>query len=57
MKLFKVSFKFETYDDWTQSDVKRMVEKAIDPIYHLGDANMGEINVEEVEVENEQRKY
>ena len=51
MKLFKISFNFEADDDWSKTDVKEMVEKVIDPIYHLGDASMGEINVEEVEVE------
>lgn len=51
MKKFKVSFEFEPYDGWTKSDVKEMVEKVIDPIYHLGDASIGEINVEEVEME------
>lgn len=51
MKKFKVSFEFEPCDDWSKADVKEMVEKVIDPIYHLGDASIGEINVEETEVE------
>lgn len=51
MKKFKISFTFEPYDEWSKEDVKAMVEKAIDPIYHLGDASIGEINVEEIEVE------
>ena len=49
-KKFKISFNFEADDDWSKTDVKEMVEKAIDPIYHLGDASVGEINVEEIEV-------
>ena len=51
MKKFKISFEFEPYYDWSKKDVKEMVEKVIDPIYHLGDASIGDINVEEVEVE------
>ncbi len=51
MKKFKISFNFEADDDWSEVDVKEMVEKIIDPIYHLGDASVGEINVEEIEVE------
>lgn len=51
MKKFKISFDFEPYDNWLSGDVKDMVEKVIDPIYHLGDASIGEINVEEIEVE------
>ena len=51
MKKFKISFEFEPNDDWSKTDVKEMVEKVIDPIYHLGDASMGEINVGEVGVE------
>lgn len=51
MKKFKISFEFEPYDDWSKKDVKEMVEKVIDPIYHLGDASIGDINVKEVEVE------
>lgn len=51
MKKFKISFEFEADDEWSKEDVEEMVEKAIDPIYHLGDASIGEINVEEIEVE------
>ena len=51
MKIFKISFDFEADDDCSKTDVKEMVEKVIDPIYHLGDASVGEINVEEIEVE------
>lgn len=51
MKKFKISFEFEPYDYWSKTDVKEMVEKVIDPIYHLGDASIGEIKVEEIEVE------
>ena len=51
MKEFKVSFNFEADDDWSEADVKEMVEKVIDPIYHLGDASVGELDVEEIEVE------
>lgn len=50
MKKFKVSFEFEPCDDWSKADVKEMVGKVIDPIYNLGDASVGEINVEEIEV-------
>lgn len=51
MKLFKISFNFEADDDWSKADVKEMIEKVIDPIYHLGDASVGELDVEEIEVE------
>ena len=47
MKNFKISFNFESNDDWSKADVKEMVEKIIDPIYHLGDVFTGEVNVEE----------
>ena len=50
MKKFKISFEFEPYDYWSKTDVKEMVGKVIDPIYHLGDASIGAINVEEIEV-------
>ena len=50
MKKFKISFEFEPCDDWSKTDVKEMVEKVIDPIYHLGDASIGEISIEEIEV-------
>lgn len=32
---------------WSKADVKEMVEKVIDPIYHLGDASVSELDVEE----------
>ena len=51
MKRFKISFAFETDDTWLNGDVKDMIEVVLDPIYHLGDASVGEINVEEIEVE------
>ena len=51
MKQFKVTFNFQADDDWSKADVKEMVEKVIDPIYHLGDTSIGEINVEEIEEE------
>lgn len=47
MKKFKISFEFEPYDDWSKADVKELVEKVIDPIYHLGDVFVGELSVEE----------
>lgn len=50
-KKFKISFEFEPYDDWSKTDVKEMVEQVIGPIYHLGDVSVGEVNVEEIEVE------
>lgn len=51
MKKFKISFEFKPCDDWSKTDVKEMVEKVIDPIYHLGDVSVEEINVEEIEEE------
>ncbi|WP_167627211.1 hypothetical protein [Aedoeadaptatus pacaensis] len=51
MKKFKISFNFETDDDWLEKDVEEMIERVIDPIYHLGDVSIGELNVEEREVE------
>ena len=56
MKKFKISFNFEADDDWSEADVKEMVEKVIDPIYHLGDASIGEMNVEEIEVKEWTKK-
>lgn len=50
MKNFKISFIFETYDDWYESDIKDMIETTIDPIYHLGDVFVGEVSVKEIEV-------
>ena len=51
MKKFKISFEFEADDDWSEADVEEIIEKVIDPIYHLGDASVGEISVEQIEVE------
>lgn len=51
MKEFRISFSFEADDIWTKKDVKEMIERAIDPIYHLGDVSIGELKVEEREVE------
>lgn len=53
MKKFKIHFEFKPYDYWTKSDVKEMIEKVIDPIYHLGDSSISEINIEEIEVEDD----
>lgn len=50
MKTFKISFNFEADDDWFEADVKQMVDTVIDPIYHLGDVSVNELNVEEIEV-------
>lgn len=51
MKQFKISFTFEPCDEWSKEDVEEMVEKVIDPIYHLGDSLVSSLNVEEMEVE------
>lgn len=51
MKEFRIALFFETDDDWTEKDVKEMIERVIDPIYHLGDVSIGELKVEEREVE------
>lgn len=53
MKKFKIYFEFEPYDYWTKNDVKEMIEKVIDPLYHLGDSSISEINIEEIEVEDD----
>ena len=53
MKKFKIYFEFVPYDYWTKNDVKEMIEKVIDPIYHLGDSSISEINIEEIEVEDD----
>lgn len=53
MKKFKIYFEFEPYDYWTKNDVKEMIEKVIDPIYHLGDSSISEINIEEIEAEDD----
>lgn len=51
MKQFQLTLKIETDDSWVNGDVKDMLEVILDPIYHLGDINTGEMNVEEIEVE------
>ena len=51
MKTFKISFNFEADDTWSEADVKEMVDTVINPIYHLGDVSIGELYVEEIEVE------
>lgn len=51
MKKFKISFEFESYDDWSKLGVKGMIKKVLDPIYHLGVVSINELNVEEIEVE------
>lgn len=56
MKKFKISFEFEPYDDWSKKDVKEMVEKVIDPIYHLGDSIVSDLNVKEIKVEKWTKK-
>lgn len=56
MKKFKIYFEFEPYDYWTKNDVKEMIEKVIDPIYHLGDSSISEINIEEIEVKNDNQR-
>lgn len=57
MKEFKISFNFEVDDDWSEADVKDMVETTIDPMYHLGDSLVGDLNVKEIEVEEWGRGY
>lgn len=47
MKTFKILFTFEPGDDWSKKDVKDMMEEVLDPIYHLGDCSVSEVNVEE----------
>lgn len=51
MKEFKISFNFESDDDWSEADVKEMVDTVIDPIYHLGDSLVSDLNVKEIKVE------
>lgn len=51
MKQFKITFNFQADDDWSEADVKEMVDTVIDLIYHFGDASVGKISVEEIEVE------
>lgn len=49
-KKFKISFEFESYDDWSKAGVKGMITKVINPIYRLGGVSISELNVEEIEV-------
>lgn len=56
MKKFKIYFEFEPCDYWTKNDLKEMIEKVIDPIYHLGDSSISEINIEEIEVEDDNQR-
>lgn len=51
MKIFKITFNFEADDDWSEADVKEMVDTVIDPIYHLGDSLVSDLSVKEIEVE------
>lgn len=51
MKEFNISFNFEADDDWSETDVKEMVDTVIEPIYHLGDSLVSDLNVKEIEVE------
>lgn len=50
MKKYKISFNFEADDDWSESDVKEMVDTVIEPICHLGDSIVSDLNVKEIEV-------
>ena len=56
MKEFKISFNFEADDDWSEADVKEMVDTVIDPIYHLGDSLVRDLNVKEIKVEKWTKK-
>lgn len=51
-KKFKISFDFEADDTWSKADVKGMVDTVMYPIYHLSDVSIGELNIEEIEVED-----
>lgn len=51
MKKFKISFNFEADDDWQVRDVKEMMNTILDPIYHLGDSCVDELNIKQKEVE------
>lgn len=51
MKKFKISFNFEADDDWQARDVKEMMNTILDPIYHLGDSCVDELNIKQKEVE------
>lgn len=46
MKEFRIAFYFVTDDNWTETEVEEMVSKLIDPIYHLGDVDVGELIVD-----------
>ena len=46
MKRFSITFYFEADNCWTESDVKEMVERFIDPIYHLGDVEVSDLIVD-----------
>lgn len=50
MKKFKISFEFKPCDDWSVADVEKMVDTVIDPICHLGDSLVSDLNVKETEV-------
>lgn len=51
MRKFEISFILKTDDNWLNEDVKYMVEAIAEPIYHLGDVFVGEVNVEEIKNE------
>lgn len=51
MKKFRITLFFETDDDWTEKHIKEMFEGVIDSAYQLDDICVGELNVEEREVE------
>lgn len=52
MKKFKISFELETYDDdWQVRKVEEMMNTVLDPIYHLRDSCVNELNTKEIEVE------
>ncbi len=47
VKKFKILFTFEPCEDWSIKDVKDMMEEVLDPIYHLGDCSVSEVDVKE----------
>lgn len=51
MKEFRITLFFETDDDWTEKHIKEMFEGVIDSAYQLDDICVGELNVDEIEVE------
>lgn len=53
MKLFKISFDFETDDTWVNGDLKDMMMVALNDLSHPGFGIMGELDVTEIEVEDE----